>query len=163
CSTGTVMNCAHVPSGRFHWPFQTQTRWPTRSPGTPDPTFSMTPPPSLWGIMRDASIGRDPPRALTSEGLTPEVLSPTRTWRGPAAWGPGVSPTTRTSRAGPVLSYQAARIVALPPNLQATIIDHDRGPSMLSPHYSLGVVMHPWKDAERLAGDGSGDFSTSQR
>src|SRR5262245_10306500 len=128
CSTGKVMYSAHVPSGRFHWPFQTHTRWPTRSPGTPDPTFSITPAPSLWGIIRDASIGRDPARALTSEGLTPDVLIAMRTCPGPGS-AAGISPVTKTSCAGPVLSYQAARIVGSPPNLPVTTIDHHRGPS----------------------------------
>src|SRR5262249_24095417 len=126
-----VMNCAHVPSGRFHWPFQTQTRWPTRPPGTPDPTSSMTPAPSLWGMIRGASIGRDPARALTPGGLRPEVLSPTRAWPGPGS-AAGISPTTKTSRAGPVLSYQAARIVMLHQVNSPTIIDHDRGPGTIS-------------------------------
>src|SRR5262245_45561987 len=112
CSAGKVMNCAHVPSGRFHCPFQTHTRWPTRCSGTPGPVFSITPAPSLWGIIRDASIGRDPARALTSEGLTPDVLTAIRTWPGPGS-GAGISPIAKTSRAGPVLSYQAARIVVL--------------------------------------------------
>src|SRR5215813_1730850 len=81
-----------------------------RLAGTPAPIFSITPAPSLWGMMREASIGRDPLRALTSDGLTPDVLSATRTSPGPGS-AAGISPTTSTSLAAPVLSYQAARIV----------------------------------------------------
>src|SRR5262249_16856461 len=110
CAAGKVMNSEHVPSGRFHWPFQTQTLRPMQLTGTPDPTFSITPAPSLWGMTREASIGRDPLRALTSDGLTPEVLTAMRTSPHPGS-AAGISPTTSTSLAAPVLSYQAARIV----------------------------------------------------
>ena len=52
--------------------------------GTPSPTMSITPAPSLCGITRGKAILRvRPSRALTSEGLTPEVASLTRTSPGP--------------------------------------------------------------------------------
>src|SRR6516165_9710204 len=99
-------------------------------------------------MIRGASIGRDPARALTSEGFTPEALSATRTSPGPGS-ATDISPTTSTSRAAPVLSYQAARIV--PPtcvsptgSLTATNIDHDRKPSTLPGRYQEAV--RRWRD-----------------
>ncbi len=58
------MNCAAVPKGRFHCAFQVHTRSPTRDAGTPSPTASITPAPSLCGITSgQASGGRPgPPR-----------------------------------------------------------------------------------------------------
>ena len=66
---------AAVPNGRRHWPFQTQTRSPTREAGTPSPTRSISPAPSLCGMTRGKAILRVvPARPLTSDGLTPEVM-----------------------------------------------------------------------------------------
>jgi hypothetical protein len=64
----------------------------------------MTPAPSLCGITRGNAILRAVPcRDLTSEGLTPEVASLTRTSPGPAR-GISTSPTRNTARAVPLLS-----------------------------------------------------------
>jgi len=41
-----------VPEARFHWPFHTHTRSPSRASSTPAPTWSMTPAPSLCGMTR---------------------------------------------------------------------------------------------------------------
>ena len=46
------MCSAAVPNGRFHWPFQIQTRSPLREAGTPSPTMSISPAPSLCGVTR---------------------------------------------------------------------------------------------------------------
>ena len=54
CAAGRAMNSAAVPKGRFHWPFQVQTRSPTRLASTPSPTASMMPAPSECGMMRGA-------------------------------------------------------------------------------------------------------------
>ena len=96
------MDCAAVPNARFHWPFQSQTRSPIRLAGTPEPTASMSPAPSLCGITSGAEIFRPAPprRDFQSEGLTPEVRNRTRTSPGPGS-GVGCSPTFKTSRAGP--------------------------------------------------------------
>src|SRR3712207_2400886 len=57
-----------------------------------------------------AVLPRAPPRPLVSDGLMPEAR--TRTSTSPAAGAGGsVSPVTRTSRAGPLRSYQAAFMV----------------------------------------------------
>jgi hypothetical protein len=63
-------------------------------------------------MMRGPSIGREPIRAFQSDGFTPEVFRATRTSPGPGT-GSGISPTTSTSRAEPVRSYQAARTFRL--------------------------------------------------
>jgi hypothetical protein len=98
------MDWAAVPKARRHWPFQTQTRSPMREAGTPSPTMSISPAPSLCGMTRGKAILRfTPARLLTSEGLTPEVASRTRT--SPAPGVPvSTSPTRSTSRAGPFFS-----------------------------------------------------------
>jgi hypothetical protein len=95
-----------VPIGRCHCAFHSQTRWPMRSGGTPSPTASMTPAPSLCGTMSSAFSGRFR-RDFTSDGLTPEVCINTRTSPG-SGIGVGSSPTSRTSWAGPLRRYQAA-------------------------------------------------------
>src|SRR5829696_8651611 len=46
------MYVAAVPNGRFHCPFQIQTRSPTRLGSTAGPTRSITPAPSLCGMIR---------------------------------------------------------------------------------------------------------------
>ena len=75
-----------------------------REAATPSPTWSMTPAPSLCGITRGQAILRLLPwRDLTSEGLTPEAASLTRTSPGPAC-GVATSPTRNTSRADPFCS-----------------------------------------------------------
>ena len=96
------MYCAAVPNGRCHWPFQIQTRSPTRAPGTPAPTASMTPAPSLCGMTGPGSgaLVVMPLRLFQSDGLTPDVASLTRTSPGPGS-GFGNSPIVSTSRAGP--------------------------------------------------------------
>ena len=98
------MYSAAVPAARRHWPFHTQTRSPMREGGTPSPTSSMTPAPSLCGMTRGQAILRvAPARDFTSEGLTPEAASLTRTsplW----ACGVSTSPTCSTSRAAPFRS-----------------------------------------------------------
>src|SRR5205085_9355267 len=110
-SEGSTTYSAAVPSARPHAAFQTHTRSPTREAGTPAPTASMTPAPSLCGTTRGNGIAalRRPARDLTSDGLTPEACTRTRTSPGPGA-GVGSSPTRRTSAAAPVDSYQAARM-----------------------------------------------------
>jgi hypothetical protein len=45
----------------------------------------------------------------------------------PAAGGSGISPTTRTSRAGPCFSYQAAFIWKAMEHLRPNAIDHSEG------------------------------------
>src|ERR1700733_3980978 len=103
-SDDTVTYSAQVPKARSHCAFHTHTRSPTREAGTPLPTLSITPAPSLCGTTRGNAILRvEPIRAFTSDGLTPEVLSLTRTSPGPGC-GVSTSPTCSTSRAGPFLS-----------------------------------------------------------
>jgi hypothetical protein len=99
------MNSAAVPNARPHAPFHTQTRSPIRAVATPSPTLSMTPAPSLCGTMRgNASVFvRTPARDFTSDGLTPDHATLTRTSFGPGV-GVGNSATVRTSPAGPVRS-----------------------------------------------------------
>jgi hypothetical protein len=99
------MYVAAVPKGRFHCPFQIQTRSPTRLGSTPGPTRSTTPAPSLCGIIRSATMGREPDRVFQSEGFTPEACTRMRTSPAPGT-GSGMSPHCRTSRAGPLRSYQ---------------------------------------------------------
>src|SRR5262249_30539774 len=53
-----------------------------------------------------------PARLFTSDGLTPEVASRTRTSPGPGR-GVSISPTLSTSAAAPFFSYQAARMGGL--------------------------------------------------
>ena len=65
---------------------------------------STTPAPSLCGMTRGNAILRvRPARVFTSDGLTPEVFSRTRTSPGPAC-GDSTSPTCRTSAAAPFFS-----------------------------------------------------------
>src|SRR5918912_896036 len=109
CSAGTTIYSAAVPKGCFHWPFQIPTRSPRRLSGTPGPTASISPAPSLCGITRGPAMGREPARVFQSDGLTPEARMRTRTSPGPGS-GVSSSPTCRTSRAGPLRSYQAARM-----------------------------------------------------
>ena len=98
------MCSAAVPNARFHWPFQVHTRSPTRAAGTPLPTLSITPAPSLCGMTRGNAIFRvRPSRDFTSEGLTPEVASRTRTSPGPGS-GVATSPRRRTCAAAPLAS-----------------------------------------------------------
>src|SRR5262245_1418589 len=104
---GTTVSSAAVPHGRCHWTMNTQTRSPIREAGTPGPTLSMTPAPSWWGTTRGKPIGRDPARDFTSVGFRPEATIRTRTSPGPGS-GTGISPTRKTSAAGPFFSYQAA-------------------------------------------------------
>src|SRR5665213_3974090 len=73
-AAGKAMYSAAVPKGRCHWPFHTQTRSPWRDGGTPAPTLSITPAPSLCGTIFGTLSGRAA-RDFTSEGLTPEVAS----------------------------------------------------------------------------------------
>src|SRR5690606_22990709 len=67
----------------------------------------MTPAPSLWGMTIPSLTGRLPARDFTSEGFTPEHTTRTTTSCSPGSCI-GCSPTCRTSRAGPLRSYQAA-------------------------------------------------------
>src|SRR6516162_8191876 len=70
CSDGSTIDAAAVPKGRRHWPFQTQTRSPTREGETPSPTCSISPAPSLCGMTRGNAILRvKPARLFTSEGI----------------------------------------------------------------------------------------------
>ena len=104
CAAGSAIYSAAVPKARFHCPFHSQTRSPIRDLAMPSPTWSMTPAPSLCGITRGQAILRvEPWRDLTSDGLTPEWLSLTRTSPGPAC-GVSTSPTRNTSRAEPFCS-----------------------------------------------------------
>src|SRR5438552_1733604 len=65
CSVGSTIHSAAVPKGRRHWPFQTQTRSPTRDGETPSPTRSISPAPSLCGMTRGKAILRvSPPRRV---------------------------------------------------------------------------------------------------
>ena len=103
-AAGRAMYSAAVPKGRFHWPFQIQTRSPARDAGTPLPTASMTPAPSLCGMTRGQAILRvSPCRFFTSDGFTPEAASLTRTSPAPGC-GVSTSPTRSTSRAEPFAS-----------------------------------------------------------
>ncbi len=103
-ASGKVMYSAAVPKARFHWPFQVQTRSPTRPGATPLPTASMIPAASLCGMTRGNAILRvRPSRAFTSEGLTPDAAILTRTSPGPGE-GVSTSPTRSTSRAAPFAS-----------------------------------------------------------
>src|SRR5262249_4135027 len=56
CADGSTIYSAAVPCGRRHCPFQTQTRSPTRL-ATPGPTLSISPAPSLCGMISGADIG----------------------------------------------------------------------------------------------------------
>ena len=104
CASGSAINSAAVPNGRFHCPFHSQTRSPMRDFATPSPTASMTPAPSLCGMTRGQAILRVAPwRDLTSEGLTPEAASLTRTSPAPGC-GVATSQTFNTSRADPFRS-----------------------------------------------------------
>src|SRR5689334_9771081 len=80
-----------------------------REAGTLRPAAAMMPAPSLCGTTFAPPSGR-PARLFTSEGLTPETLSLTRTSPGPGS-GVGRSPTIKTSRAAPLRSYHAAFMV----------------------------------------------------
>jgi hypothetical protein len=104
CSAGSTIDAAAVPNGRRHWPFQTQTRSPTRAGETPSPTCSISPAPSLCGMTRGNAILRvKPARLFTSEGLTPETARRTRTSPRPGC-GVSTSATRKTSRAVPFVS-----------------------------------------------------------
>src|SRR5262245_4129992 len=83
----------------------------------------MTPAPSWCGTTRGKPMGREPARDFTSVGLRPEATTRTRTSPGPGS-GASISPTFRTSAAGPFLSYHAAGIVLSSPAL-------DRGGPLL--------------------------------
>jgi len=101
CSAGSTIDWAAVPKARRHCPFQTHTRSPTRAGETASPTASISPAPSLCGMTRGKAILRvNPARLLTSEGLTPEVRSRTRTSPRPGC-GVSTSATRNTSRADP--------------------------------------------------------------
>jgi hypothetical protein len=102
---GSVTYSAAVPKGRCHWAFHVQTRSPTRDSGTPAPTASIVPAPSLCGTMRGKAIGRPLAiaRDFTSEGFTPDQAMRTRTSPGPGV-GVGSSSTRSTSRAAPAFS-----------------------------------------------------------
>lgn len=105
---GRQITSAAVPEARLHCPFQSQTRWPSRLAGTPSPTASITPAPSLCGMTHGVVSGRRI-RLLTSDGLTAETW--TRTLTSPATGiGSVRSLTTKTSFASPFCSYQAARM-----------------------------------------------------
>src|SRR3954449_1757814 len=69
----------------------------------------MTPAPSLCGITLGYGIPEptQSPRFFVSPGLIPETATRTRTSPGPGS-GAAISPTARTSAAGPGRSYQAA-------------------------------------------------------
>src|SRR5437764_14970124 len=99
---GSTMYSAALPAARSHWTLKIHTRRPIHPLPMSLPTASMRPAPSLWGITRGYGIvGPDTPaRALTSDGLTPENATRTRTSPG-AGEGVGNSPTCRTSLAGP--------------------------------------------------------------
>src|SRR5262249_51995177 len=85
CADGNTIYSAAVPLGRRHCPFQIQTRWPTRL-ATPGPTLSISPAPSLWGMISGADIGAVRPlRDFQSDGFTPEVFRCTRTSPGPGS------------------------------------------------------------------------------
>src|SRR5207237_7944241 len=106
---GSTMYSGAGPPARFHCPLKIHTRRPTHPLPMSLPTASMTPAPSLWGITRGYGIvGPDTPaRALTSDGLTPENATRTRSSPG-AGEGVGNSPTCRTSLAGPFAVQKAA-------------------------------------------------------
>ena len=140
CAAGKAMYCAQVPMGRCHWPFHSHTRSPTREPGTPSPTASITPAPSLCGTISGSLTGRAR-RDLTSEGFTPELAR--RTSTSPACGlGVGKSPTCNTSWASPLRLYQAAFMKVL---LEIKKIKAQRQPS----HNSLQPVRNMPKRIRR--------------
>ena len=102
--------------GRYDWAPNTHTRRPILAGSTPSPTDSITPAPSLCGMIRGKCIPHPNQslRFFVSPGFTPERMTRTRTSPGPGV-GAGSSPTWRTSRAGPCRSYQTARINPFPP------------------------------------------------
>src|SRR5262249_38780131 len=157
------MNSAHVPSGRFHWPFQTHTRSPTRSPGTPDPTFSITPPAVAVGdnARREHRAGSGPRLdvgGVDARGFNRDA-DLTGTWLGGRHFA---DPENLPRWARPLIPSRSHR--GAPPNLQATIIDHDRGPGTIFARSSLGVSNSSLQRGQRGAGEdhGSGDLSASQ-
>ena len=78
------------------------------------------------GMTRGNAILRvRPSRAFTSDGLTPEVASRTRTSPGPGR-GVSISPTCSTSRAGPFLLVDRLR-ASLPPPSSMLIFDDGTG------------------------------------
>ncbi len=102
---GSVTYSAAVPCGRPQAAFQTHTGSPMRDAGTPSPTWSIAPAPSLCGTTRGNGITglRRPARDFTSDGLTPDHCSRTRTSPGPGR-GSGRSTSCSTWAAGPVRS-----------------------------------------------------------
>ena len=76
CSAGSTINPAAVPNGRRHWAFQTQTRSPSRDGGTPAPTRSISPAPSLCGITRGNAILRVVPARLSARAQ--DIITNTR-------------------------------------------------------------------------------------
>ena len=111
CAPGTTTYSAAVPNGRYRCAPKHHTRSPIRESGTPSPTASIVPAPSLCGT----TLGKGIPtlktswRFLTSPGLMPEAAIRMRTSPG-SGRGSGISPTTSTSAAGPCFSYHAAFI-----------------------------------------------------
>src|SRR6516225_8392616 len=74
CADGSTIYSAAVPCGRRHCPFQIQTRSPMRLV-TPGPTLSISPAPSLWGMISGVDIGAVRPlRDFQSDGFAPEVF-----------------------------------------------------------------------------------------
>ena len=94
-----------MPNGRLHCAFHSQTRSPTRLADTSGPTASISPAPSLCGMMRVNAMVRPvlPLRPFTSDGLMPDARTRTRTSPAPGE-GVGTSATRNTSRAGPCVS-----------------------------------------------------------
>ena len=54
------MSPAAVPMGRFHWAFQVHTRCPSRAAGTPAPTASITPLPTVPDVPPFATAANAP-------------------------------------------------------------------------------------------------------
>src|SRR5262245_66235675 len=64
CSDGSTIDCAAVPKGRRHWPFQTQTRSPTRAGETPSPTWSLARAVAVRNDARKGDLARKAGAAL---------------------------------------------------------------------------------------------------
>src|SRR5487761_730503 len=108
----------------------------------------MVPAPSWCGTTRGKATGRprQPLRPLVSDGLTAETAIFTRTSPGPGS-GAGISPKIRTSRAGPVFSYQQAfihRAYAMPGRAPIS-----RRPIRCGRMTSDGIA-NPQKGSERM-------------
>ena len=101
-AAGSTTASAAVPNGRCHWALNVHTRSPSREAGTPSPTASTTPAPSLCGVTSAWRIC-GARRLFTSDGFTPDACRRTRTSPGPGA-GSGTLVRRSTSRAGPVRS-----------------------------------------------------------